>query len=598
MDPVILGQSGDFYSLFHWHCGIQDPFQPLDGSAEPWLTARSAPLQQKQPSRRTKSQLSTSSTAAAAAGEEQPVLAVVKRSQPVRFDTPGGLPPELWEMIFSYLPVQSLAAMAQTCRFFTRLRWPVVIVDRLGYRLDEDALRAVVSHQPEELRLVNCPRLGEHGPAILISCPTIRKLRLQGVALSHAGVEHVARGFFSHYNRVRECVLRNCKINDEGIAAIAAALQDTPTGSTAALTTLSLANNVFTGAGLAQLLGALGPAITTLNLSGNPLGGTGGAALGQFLLRNTTLRVLTLENTDIGLEGMELVSTALRTNSGLRELHLAENALDARSMLGLARALEDNTTLEVVDVHANVIESEGTTSLARSLRTNRTVKALNLWDNRIGQNGARALAQMLETNTTLEMINLRFNSFTHVGVAALAAALRTNRSLLSLDLGHCFVSDTGAAALAQTLETNNTLADLSLCDADIGNAGAARLGLSLTTNRSLRRLALSHNRITDAGATGLAQGLVSNVGLLQLLLQGSDKGLIGPDGARQLALSLRQSTVTLLDLERNNLRAEHTAGLLAGVPSVCSIIVMRQPCKQQVTWPKKKRSWLSKFLYI
>eukprot|EP00048_Salpingoeca_helianthica_P006343 m.97504 g.97504 ORF g.97504 m.97504 type:complete len:582 (+) comp13980_c0_seq2:182-1927(+) len=576
MDPLVLAQTGDVFSMFHQlHCGIPDRYHPVDGTTDQCPRTSSAP---KRPTRR--SRLSEAASTSTVPEEEESGV----------FDSPGRLPAEIWEFIFSFLPLQTLAATAQTCRFFSRLRWPLVVVDRLGPRLDDAALRAIVAHRPEELRLAHCPRLSEHAAGILISCSTIRRLRLQGVALTPAGIEHVARGFFSHYNRVRECVLRSCKLDDVALMVIADALRDVSHTPASPLTHLSLTNNNFTAVGLAQILDALGPDITSLNISGNNLGSQGGSVIGRFLTTNTTLKTLVMENIELGPDGLEFVSMALRLNKSIKELRLAENGLDALAMEGFARALEDNTVLEVVDLHANAIESQGTQTLARALRVNRSVKVLDLSDNRIGQNGARALGHMLETNTTLHTLLLRFNGFAHHGASAIAAGLRTNRSVRVLDLSFCVVTDSGAIALAQMLEANPVLVELILKDSDIGNNGATRLGLALTDNKTLRRLVLSGNRISDAGATGLAQGLLFNVGLHTLLLQGSHKGTIGPDGARHLASSLRRSSLTLVHLEDNGLTAEHAA-LFSGLPLTCVVHVTRHVVRQQVTWPKKKKHW-------
>jgi hypothetical protein len=143
MDPLVLAQTGDVFSLFHQlHCGIPERYQPLAGHADP-LNRPSSP---KKLLGRGARPASSSSNLAEAEPEERNAI-----------ESPGRLPAELWEYIFSFLPLQALAATAQTCRFFTRLRWPLVVVDRQGPWLDDAALRTVVSHQPEVRARASAP---------------------------------------------------------------------------------------------------------------------------------------------------------------------------------------------------------------------------------------------------------------------------------------------------------------------------------------------------------------------------------------------------------------------------------------------------------
>jgi Ran GTPase-activating protein (RanGAP) involved in mRNA processing and transport len=129
---------------------------------------------------------------------------------------------------------------------------------------------------------------------------------------------------------VRECVLRSCKLDDFAMAIIAEALKEVPHTCEAALTHLSLTNNKFLSIGLGMVLEALPTSVCSLNVSGNSIGSQGGATIGRYLRTNTTIRILTMENVDLGPDGLDVIALALRRNKTLTELRLAENGLDAQ----------------------------------------------------------------------------------------------------------------------------------------------------------------------------------------------------------------------------------------------------------------------------
>eukprot|EP00047_Mylnosiga_fluctuans_P012725 m.27554 g.27554 ORF g.27554 m.27554 type:complete len:525 (-) comp4434_c1_seq1:60-1634(-) len=477
---------------------------------------------------------------------------------------------ELWENVFRFLPLRSLARAAQVCKLFSQVAWPTIIVDG-ALQLDENILRYLLSKRPQELRISNCPRLAHFGPAILIACPTITRLRIQGIPFTSVGIEHVARGFLSLYGRITEFSLRDCGLDDNAAAIIAECLPHAYD-----LTVVNLSENNITSRGLVPILDALAcTRIAKLNMSGNPLRETGVAALATFLGKCASLQALAIDLVDMGNAGIERLAIAIRHNKTLRELHIAENNIDQRGIMSLARAMEENRGLRVLDLHANSIESEGCSTLANSLKKNRTLRELNVWDNRIGYAGAVGLGALLEANSTIETLNMKFNGVGPDGAISIARALQVNRSLHQLNMSYCYIGDVGAVALSRALETNTILLVLDLENNEVGDVGATKLGEALRRNNTLHQLSLPCNRIGDAGATGLAAGLAANASLSELDLSGLGKGarLIGPSGAGKLAEALLlNSALKKLVLERNYLTSEHERLFRCGS---CSVRIVR-----------------------
>jgi len=480
---------------------------------------------------------------------------------------------EIWENIFQYLPLKSLCKAAQVCRLFSEVSWPYISVDG-SVPLDEALLRYFLSKKPQDLRICNCRKIGNVGPAILISCPNVARLRIQGVPFSSVGIEHIARGFLSLYARVSEFSLRDCNITDEACHALAECLPHARN-----LVTLNLSDNNITHEGLALILDALvNSTVTHLTISGNPLQEAGAQVLASFLKKTTKLQMLKADLVQLGSSGLDRISSALRTNKSLKALHLAENNIDARGMVSFADALSDNTTLVHLDLHANNMESEGAMTLAKALKCNRTLRILNLWDNRIGCPGITAISTALSMpDCILTDLNMKFNGLGPEGAVVLARALATNTSLLNLNLSYCYVGDVGSTAIGVGLETNKILRYLDLENNEIGDFGAVKLGQALMRNSTLRKLTLSNNRIGDTGAIGLAGGLVTNTSLCELDLSGMGKGankLIGPSGAGKLAEALRSnSALKTLKLERNYLTSEHERLFRCGS---CDVSIVRK----------------------
>ena len=90
-----------------------------------------------------------------------PAMGVAVSRDTSRPSSPTRLPPssprsvidiipttEVWENIFRFLPLKSLVAASQTCRFFHQLRWPIIVVEGFGLVIDEIALKYLLSKRP------------------------------------------------------------------------------------------------------------------------------------------------------------------------------------------------------------------------------------------------------------------------------------------------------------------------------------------------------------------------------------------------------------------------------------------------------------------
>ncbi|XP_052764022.1 glutamate-rich protein 3-like isoform X3 [Mya arenaria] len=114
---------------------------------------------------------------------------------------------------------------------------------------------------------------------------------------------------------IKQMDLGDCKIGDAGIAEISRFLESNKT-------------------------------LTSLNLNGNKeISPSGWERLGQAFKKNTTLKNLSLDHTDIGDAGIESLAKGLRVNIGLRSLELEHNALTEKGGQILRDLVRENTSI-------------------------------------------------------------------------------------------------------------------------------------------------------------------------------------------------------------------------------------------------------------
>ncbi|WAR17144.1 RINI-like protein [Mya arenaria] len=140
---------------------------------------------------------------------------------------------------------------------------------------------------------------------------------------------------------IKQMDLGDCKIGDAGIAEISRFLESNKT-------------------------------LTSLNLNGNKeISPSGWERLGQAFKKNTTLKNLSLDHTDIGDAGIESLAKGLRVNIGLRSLELEHNALTEKGGQILRDLTHTHLQLVSVQTHAPSSRSPRPNTHAPSSRSPR-----------------------------------------------------------------------------------------------------------------------------------------------------------------------------------------------------------------------------------
>lgn len=103
---------------------------------------------------------------------------------------------------------------------------------------------------------------------------------------------------------------------------------------------------------------------------------------------------------------------ALATNTHVTEVHLKRTALSTKDMEYVQACLQKNTTIRVLDLENNKIDNNGAILLADGLRKNSTLVELNLLGqgSEFGDMTLVAFIDMFDFNVTLQKIIWRLNS--------------------------------------------------------------------------------------------------------------------------------------------------------------------------------------------
>lgn len=153
--------------------------------------------------------------------------------------------------------------------------------------------------------------------------------------------------------------------------------------------TLGLSNNLI---GKDELLNVVQPDITT-----------GGEAIADMLMSNTTLRNLDLSWNAIRLTSAEQLGSVVGINSTLTKLNLAHNTFGDLGTQLLGQSLKVNSSLRSLDLSYNAIMPRAAMVLMNALCHNETLTFLNVDGNTIGPTIA---ALYIVTNYATDMIVL------------------------------------------------------------------------------------------------------------------------------------------------------------------------------------------------
>jgi Ran GTPase-activating protein (RanGAP) involved in mRNA processing and transport len=175
----------------------------------------------------------------------------------------------------------------------------------------------------------------------LASLKKLEKLDLSDNTFKTQGGEAIAAAVKSMPNLV-ELNLRDAAIEDDGMVAIADALRE----------------------------GGAAPALTALDVSGNDLTEESMSALGQLLRVGGALRVLQVEENEIGSKGAKAIAKALNVGTPALEKVVANiNEIGASGALALVKAVVDKKAFAQLAIDGNQISAHGVAEIEALLES-------------------------------------------------------------------------------------------------------------------------------------------------------------------------------------------------------------------------------------
>ncbi|KAG1703158.1 hypothetical protein DVH05_008070 [Phytophthora capsici] len=194
---------------------------------------------------------------------------------------------------------------------------------------------------------------------ILPLSPGLKDLRFSATRAQREGSLTFAKALAS-LQKLEKLDLSDNTFKAQGGEAIAAAVKNMPN-----LTEINLRDAAIEDEGLVAIADALregnaAKSLIALDVSGNDLTAESMPALGQMLRVSGALRVLQVEENEIGSKGAKAIAKALNVGSPALEKVVANvNEIGASGALALVKAVVDKKTFVKLDIDGNQISADG-----------------------------------------------------------------------------------------------------------------------------------------------------------------------------------------------------------------------------------------------
>eukprot|EP00762_Andalucia_godoyi_P007697 ANDGO_07897.mRNA.1 hypothetical protein PTSG_09285 len=325
------------------------------------------------------------------------------------------------------------------------------------------------------------------------------------------------------YSSVQVLKITDVSIGDDAAASLASAVGM----SQCPLRRIWLKSNQLSPVGCGSIARSLASngVLEEFILEDNVIADT--TVFGEFLLKNKTLRRLSLIGCWIDSEETEALASFLRRNphSSLTKIDLSRNSISSQGCAALAKSLPHLPLLEEFSVAFNPIGNDGVEHLAMQFARFST---LDLRGCGIGVWGVEKIASVA---MTVPVQNLKWK----------IVLLDDNR-----------VASRGCLALAKELGRISGLEELSLVNTKIGEKGAIALSRASANHPNLRRIVLSNNLVADNGALGLCFAASGNP---RLEFIGLDLNFISEEGEAKIIQELQKTgSVQRVDVTRQQVR--------------------------------------------
>ncbi|GMF37204.1 unnamed protein product [Phytophthora fragariaefolia] len=308
---------------------------------------------------------------------------------------------QTWDLEFKSLGVDGAAAVGELLRSNKSLTAVTLSRNQIGDQ-GLQKLAAGLGHNAEaRVKELNVTDVGISGAGLDCVAALVEKesCSLATLQVSFNALETASDKFFDALKTNKSLTklqMKECKLTDEHVAALAAALKINST-----LVEVDLSDNELTQASCAALANGLreNKTLKVLRLGNNKCQDEGAVLLADVLAaHNSTLTYLDLGNNGLTGAGM----TPLLKAQSLKELHLFNNKL-GEGLSELLPALLANSVIETFGIGANQLHEALSVMLFDALHSHPSLKTLEMGGNTLGQEGHNALDRLKEANRSLDV---------------------------------------------------------------------------------------------------------------------------------------------------------------------------------------------------
>ncbi len=258
--------------------------------------------------------------------------------------------------------------------------------------------------------------------------------------------------------------LRNMALYDDGAWAFAAYMQRNNL-----IVELDVSHNAISDDGM-QAIATILPLLEqlhTFKANGNGFGYDGTRYILPPLKASVSIRVIELSGNNICDDGAELIATELLPmHKHLKELYIDDNKIGNDGAEYIGDGLLHNRVLEVLSISKNLIYTYGINRLCFAVQSSGSLKSFRVRDNPLGAQGGRHVGDMLLMNDALtycdasniDLMRGRDGS----GVTSFIAAVEKNKVLQHLYLQNNGILDDHAVDFLASLLSNTTISTLNL----------------------------------------------------------------------------------------------------------------------------------------
>ena len=200
------------------------------------------------------------------------------------------------------------------------------------------------------------------------------------------------------------------------------------------LETLDVSNNHLSSNSITSIMNCIlqNNAIRTLRMSSSQFSVDNCTSLSSILQQPMCqLRKLHIANCNIDSGGALQLAAGLTHNQSLEVINISDNPIGDTGAAALCDAISNNTILQYLYMESCEITSKGFIEVSSSLTS---LPTLFMGGNSLGMDGAKAVSKMITDNNTLKLLDLSVDDSLEEGVDIIISSLQSNNSLERLFL--------------------------------------------------------------------------------------------------------------------------------------------------------------------